>query len=123
MAKTRDPGRVAGSELLPRSLRYLAALPIVALGIACGGAEPTVIPTSVPTQAQVPVVLPSPTSSPAAAPIEHTVVAGESLSVIAEQYGVTVEAIVEANELTNPDQIVIGQVLVIPPAPAGGSGP
>jgi LysM repeat protein len=98
-------------------------LPIVALGIACGGDEPTVIPTSVPTQAQVPVVLPSPTSSPAAAPIEHTVVAGESLSVIAEQYGVTVEAIVEANELANPDQIVIGQVLVIPQPAPGAGGP
>lgn len=44
----------------------------------------------------------------------HRVQAGESLSSIAEQYGVTVRSIVQANGLRNANQIYVGQVLVIP---------
>lgn len=44
----------------------------------------------------------------------HVVSAGENLSAIARRYGVTVEALVEANGLNNPDLIYAGQVLTIP---------
>lgn len=47
-------------------------------------------------------------------PSEYTVKAGDFLSVIAANHGVTVEAIVAANGLENPDQISVGQVLIIP---------
>ncbi len=50
----------------------------------------------------------------------HTVQTGENLFRIAIQYGLTVEQIAAANGITNPDQIYIGQVLVIPGA--GGTG-
>jgi LysM repeat protein len=47
----------------------------------------------------------------------HTVVAGESLLVIARQYGVTVNAIITENpDLTNPNRIIPGMELLIPPA-------
>jgi LysM repeat protein len=36
------------------------------------------------------------------------------LSSIAQKYNVTVEAIVEANDLANPDDLDVGQVLIIP---------
>lgn len=36
------------------------------------------------------------------------------LSQIAERYGVTVEAIVEANGLDSPDRIYVDQELIIP---------
>lgn len=49
-----------------------------------------------------------------AEPRIHTVQKGESLSVIAKQYGVTVRAIAEANNITNPNLIKINQKLVIP---------
>ena len=39
---------------------------------------------------------------------------GDTLSQIAARYGTTVAAIVEANNLTNPDLIFVGQVLLIP---------
>jgi LysM repeat protein len=39
---------------------------------------------------------------------------GDSLSGIAVRYGVSVEAILRANGLTNPDMIYIGQPLIIP---------
>lgn len=50
------------------------------------------------------------------APIQrtHTVRYGESATGIAWRYGTTVQALVEANGLRNPNQLQAGQVLVIP---------
>lgn len=47
-------------------------------------------------------------------PVVHVVQAGETLFSIAEKYGITVEAIVTANGLSNPDLIFAGQELIIP---------
>ena len=46
--------------------------------------------------------------------IMHTVQAGENLYRISLRYGVTVTAIAQANSITNPNQIYVGQVLTIP---------
>jgi LysM repeat protein len=42
---------------------------------------------------------------------------GESLTAIADQYGVTARSIQVANKIVNPSLIFVGQKLVIPPAP------
>lgn len=47
----------------------------------------------------------------------HYVAVGESLTGIAMQYGVTVEAIMQHNGLSNPNMIYVGQPLVIPGYP------
>lgn len=44
----------------------------------------------------------------------HVVTSGDTLNSIARQYGVTVEALQQANGITNPNFIYIGQELVIP---------
>ncbi len=44
----------------------------------------------------------------------HVVKRGETLSGIAVKYGTTVEALVRANHLANPDFIYVGQRLIIP---------
>ncbi|WP_312116420.1 glycoside hydrolase family 18 protein [Brevibacillus reuszeri] len=44
----------------------------------------------------------------------HVVESGQTLSSIAETYGTTPAAIEKANELPNPDNLVIGQAMVIP---------
>jgi len=44
----------------------------------------------------------------------HKVKPGESLSVIAAEYGVSVRSLVEANDLADPSLIRVGKVLVIP---------
>jgi len=44
----------------------------------------------------------------------HEVKRGETLAVIAQQYGVTVADIVQANAITNPNIIGVGKVLTIP---------
>lgn len=52
----------------------------------------------------------------------HLVRPGETLSTIAAQYGVSVQAIASANHLANPNLIYVGQCLVIPGAqPACGA--
>ena len=44
----------------------------------------------------------------------HTVAAGQTLSLIAREYKTTVNAILKANNLKNANQIRVGQVLFIP---------
>jgi LysM repeat protein len=56
----------------------------------------------------------------------HVVQWGETLSIIAARYGVTVNAIVQANGLSNPNYIYAGQRLSVPtgttsPAPSSGT--
>ncbi|MEG0260992.1 MAG: LysM peptidoglycan-binding domain-containing protein [Lysinibacillus sp.] len=46
--------------------------------------------------------------------IIHVVSGGETLWQIANQYGINMNAIVQINALPNPNQLVIGQTLVIP---------
>ncbi len=45
---------------------------------------------------------------------EHVVGAGETLSHIAAAYGVTTRAIIDANNISNPDRLRVGQRLFIP---------
>jgi LysM repeat protein len=48
------------------------------------------------------------------APAIHVVKTGETLSMIAQRYGVTVAAIISANNLANPNRVQAGQQLRIP---------
>lgn len=47
-------------------------------------------------------------------PMVHQVAAGETLFQIARRYHVSLEAILAANHLSDPDLIVVGQVITIP---------
>jgi putative chitinase len=86
------------------------------------------------TQAPAPTNTPSPesaTNTPVPAQTTgtgvHVVQRGENLFRIALRYGTTVQAIASANGIANPQQIYVGQRLVIPgadgqPAPAPQPG-
>lgn len=52
--------------------------------------------------------------APTGAEGEHVVEKGETLSTIAQMYGVTIQDIMAANAMSNPNLINIGQVLIIP---------
>ncbi len=67
-------------------------------------ATPTQLPTAVPTT--------TPSEPPPA--IIHTVQSGETLFRIATRYGVTVNAMVAANDISDPTLIFAGQQLIIP---------
>ncbi len=78
-------------------------------------AEPT--PTVEPTPTAEPTATPEPPATPTAAgPRRYTVQAGDTLRIIAERFGVTIEAILQANNLTpaQGDNLQVGQELVIP---------
>jgi LysM repeat protein len=44
----------------------------------------------------------------------YVVAQGDTLAAIAERFGTTVSALQEANGIDDPDEIFVGQVLVIP---------
>ena len=76
--------------------------------------QPTDTPLPPPTETPVP---PTDTPIPPTAtsqPVINTVEAGETLSQIAQAYGVTLEAIMQANNLADPNRIIVGQKLAIP---------
>ncbi len=50
----------------------------------------------------------------AATTATYVVVSGDSLSRIAARNGTTVQALVDANHIENPNSIAVGQVLIIP---------
>jgi LysM repeat protein len=49
----------------------------------------------------------------------YVVKSGDSLDRIARRHGTTVSALVQANGMKNPDQISVGQKLILPPGKAG----
>jgi LysM repeat protein len=77
--------------------------------------EPTAVPTAPPTPAPTAIPTAPPTPAPTPAPVRtYTVVEGDTLASIAQRFGTTVGALQAANGIDDPDEIVIGQVLVIP---------
>ena len=79
---------------------------------------PTLTPTPATPSAATPAPRatpkPKPSEKPTATPITYRVKSGDTLSSIAEQFGTTVKAIVDANGITDPSTIIVGQKLVIP---------
>ncbi len=60
---------------------------------------------------------PTPTVTPT--PVIYTIVKGDTLLVIARQFGVSVEDIQSANGIDDPRRLRIGQELIVPPKEAG----
>jgi LysM repeat protein len=58
--------------------------------------------------------VPTPVATPVPTQRTYVVQEGDTLAAIAQQFGTTVEALQTANGIEDPDEIVIGQVLVIP---------
>lgn len=84
---------------------------------------PNIFPTATPfTEIQPTLTMPATEATPTlpllpspTTPMRvHIVQPGDVLVNIAQQYGVTVEAIMTLNNLTNPHQLQIGQQLLIP---------
>jgi len=116
VARTPDPAEVqrlvaeavqATIEALPTATPYPTYTPVPL--------APTYTPYPTSAVRTVSTISATPKSqSTSSAFRTHVVVAGDTLSGLAQEYGTTVEAIMEANGLTNPSLIVVGQVLSIP---------
>jgi len=84
-------------------------------------APPTATSAPVSATPQPPQATTAPSSGSGTANyIWHTVQRGESLSSIARRYGTTWQAIAQANNLSNPNQIYVGQKLKVPTATGSG---
>ena len=112
--------RLAISRCLPALLLAL----LVGGAAACGDgkslldafATDTPTPSTTTTAdrgAETAAASTTPTPAPVAG-TQYTVESGDTLGAIAVQFGVTVDAIVQANDLTDANQIAIGQTLEIP---------
>jgi LysM repeat protein len=131
-----------GTQRLPGLARALIVV-ILALAILSAGSfglytlmdtepedvPPTATPTRTltPTPTSTPSPTPLPTSTPTPVPpLVHQVQEGETLIVIAEQYGTTIDLILVLNPDVDPALIQVGQVLLIPvatPTPGPTSTP
>jgi LasA protease len=97
-----------------------------------GGPAPTLAPFSVqlpPTRVPgAPILSPTPDSprvlpTPRVDPSQHVVQAGDTLGTIAQQYGVSLDALMQANGLSDPNLLSVGQSLTIPAPSPGDQGP
>ena len=80
-------------------------------------ANPSAVASATPV---VSVAPPSPT--PRSKNVIYAVRQGDTLEKIAAQFGVTIDDIVSANKLKDPNRLTIGQKLVIPPPPEPPAG-
>jgi LysM repeat protein len=110
-------------------VRGQAAQPTVALALAAvvaagcvAFAGPTPGPTPTPAPAPTPSRRPTPTPAPTSR--TYRVKPGDTLSGIAVRFGLSIGQLLAANpQITDPDRITAGQVIVIPPPNAPDTGP
>ena len=76
-------------------------------------ANPQLLKTGEQLTVPVGIAIPSEDNDGSTSTRTHTVKSGENLTVIAIKYGTTVAAIASANNITNINNLSIGQVLII----------
>ena len=108
------PGTTASSQAPRVTMPAIATAP-----------TQTPVPESTPTELPTPTVSPTPTMAPVDAPlpapegpIEYAVQVGDTLFTIAVEFGVSVQDLVEFNDLPDEDFVFVGQVLEIPTDPS-----
>jgi murein DD-endopeptidase MepM/ murein hydrolase activator NlpD len=123
---TSAPRSVATSELPPMEaprapIRLGSARPAVAASPAPASAPVVARPAAVVEPAAAPRPQPAETTVAAVQPkvapgqaTQHRVAAGDRLGAVAQAYGVSLEALAEANGLSAPYVIYVGQVLQVP---------
>jgi LysM repeat protein len=112
----RDPGATAELAITATERPSTTASPSVR-PTASEAPTPaaTVVPAPVPSAVPTAAVTPAPTVAPPPPTQQtYTVQQGDTLAAIAQQFGTTVDALQAANGIEDPNEIVIGQVLVIP---------
>ncbi|MCL5263940.1 MAG: LysM peptidoglycan-binding domain-containing protein [Chloroflexi bacterium] len=65
-----------------------------------------------PSPASSPTSTPGPSATPT--PTIYVVKAGDSASEIADKFGISTNALLKANNMTDPDKLAVGDKLVIP---------
>ena len=98
----------------------VAPSPVAAAASPITTAAPvTPSPTLTPTRTPAPTRTPTPDPEPQ----EHVVQPGDTLRSIAEQFDTTIEVLVEANDIEDPDVIRTGSTILIPPSATTSPAP
>ncbi|MCC6945767.1 MAG: LysM peptidoglycan-binding domain-containing protein [Thermomicrobiales bacterium] len=71
---------------------------------------------------QIVTLTPAPSATVRTELVDYVVGEGDTLSGIADEFGVSQQSIIDANGLPNPNAIFVGQTLMIP-APTGDGSP
>lgn len=102
---------------------YLGVSWVTGAGPSVGlGPAATPLPLPSPSAAALPPAAPSPAASTQPSPVpERTYVVkqGDNPAAIAAEFGITADALLEANGITDPRTLQVGQTLRIPPPPPG----
>lgn len=91
-----------------------ASVPVEGVGPEMPTTQDLEADEAMPVLGATTAVLPTPTVQIQTETVTHTVEAGETLLAIALDYDVTLEDLVEANAIDDPDFINIGTVLTVP---------
>ena len=94
------PEAMATAPPIPETPAATAAVSVVVI-------SPTPTPTTPPTA--------TPTPEPTPTPKTHRVRLGDNLSQIADFYGVTMDEILSLNNIPDPNNLIEGLVLILPP--------
>jgi LysM repeat protein len=98
------------------TVRRVAAAAAIAATAGCGpSSSPPPTKPPVPELVIVTVTPGVPPTPTVAVAHRYVVQQGDTLSGIAEKFGVTEDAIVRANKLTDRNRVFVGQQLLIPP--------
>lgn len=91
--------------------------------------QPNPITFSISTRAPgEPILTPTPDSvhplpTPRDKPAVYIIQAGDTLGIVAQNYGVSLEQVIQANDLSNPNVLEIGQTITVPVPILGSPGP
>lgn len=77
-------------------------------------APPSASPTRSPTVSPTPLLAPPEIVPPTSTPVTYVIAQGDTLTAIAEKFGVSLEALRQANPNLNPNALPVGTTLIIP---------
>ena len=116
---------------MPHRILILLVLPVILLLAGCGGqviTRPTSTATSTPTAVVIAAAAtpratatpapytPAPTATPTVTPTPfiYTLKGGDTLLGLAIEFGTTLQSIQDANGITDPRSLLVGQKIIIP---------